>query len=117
MSQLPQRVHAVVDAGVHGLSMGWHLALERAGRRPGSGRDVVVLDQTACGRVRHACGGLRNLGMTEPLHASLRHRVDVRTCDPVAFGVQQVGGDRAVSPGRALESAVALRAAAPGRRR
>ena len=38
-----------------------------------------------------ACGCVRNLYMTEPLHAILRHSVDVWTYDPVAFGFQQVG--------------------------
>ena len=41
MSQLPSSVHAVViGAGIHGLSTGWHLELER--RRRGSGRAGVA---------------------------------------------------------------------------
>jgi len=94
MSQLPKSVHAVViGAGIHGLSAGWHLGLELARRRRGSGRDVVVLDKTGVGAGASgiACGCVRNLYMTEPLHAILRHSVDVWTYDPVAFGFQQVG--------------------------
>jgi glycine/D-amino acid oxidase-like deaminating enzyme len=94
MSQLPSAVHCVViGAGIHGLSTGWHLGLELGRRRPGSGRDVVVLDKTGVGAGASgiACGCVRNLYMTEPLHAILRHSVDVWTYDPVAFGFQQVG--------------------------
>ena len=94
MSQLPSAVHCVViGAGIHGLSTGWHLGLELARRRRGSGRDVVVLDKTGVGAGASgiACGCVRNLYMTEPLHAILRHSVDVWTYDPVAFGFQQVG--------------------------
>jgi glycine/D-amino acid oxidase-like deaminating enzyme len=94
MSQLPSSVHAVViGAGIHGLSTGWHLALELERRRRGSGRDVVVLDKTGVGAGASgiACGCVRNLYMTEPLHAILRHSVDVWTYDPVALGFQQVG--------------------------
>jgi glycine/D-amino acid oxidase-like deaminating enzyme len=38
-----------------------------------------------------ACGCVRNFYMTEPLHAILRHSVDVWMHDPVNFGFQQVG--------------------------
>ena len=60
---------------------------------PGSGADVVVLDKTGpgAGASGIACGCVRNLYMTEPIHAILRHSVDVWTYDPVAFGFQQVG--------------------------
>jgi glycine/D-amino acid oxidase-like deaminating enzyme len=94
MSQLPDSVHAVVvGAGIHGLSTGWHLGLELARRGRGTGREVVVLDKTGVGAGASgiACGCVRNLYMTEPLHAILRHSVDVWTYDPVAFGFQQVG--------------------------
>jgi glycine/D-amino acid oxidase-like deaminating enzyme len=93
-SPFPSSVHAVViGAGIHGLSTAWHLARELRGRRRGSGREVVVLDKTGVGAGASgiACGCVRNLYMTEPLHAILRHSVDVWTHDPVAFGFQQVG--------------------------
>ncbi len=82
----------VVGAGVHGLSTAWHLAmeLEKQGR---SGSEVVLLDKTApgAGATGIACGCVRNLYMTEPLHAIIRHSVDVWNYDPVLFGFQQVG--------------------------
>ncbi len=84
--------YLVVGAGVHGLSTSWHLAmeLERQGR-PGS--EVVLVDKSrpGAGATGIACGCVRNLYMTEPLHAILRESVDVWNYDPVLFGFQQVG--------------------------
>src|SRR5439155_6191825 len=85
--------YVVIGAGIHGLSTGWHLAMELERRKQGTGKDVVVLDKTGVGAGASgiACGCVRNLYMTEPLHAILRHSVDVWTHDPVALGFQQVG--------------------------
>jgi glycine/D-amino acid oxidase-like deaminating enzyme len=94
MSDFPTSVkYVVIGAGVHGLSTAWHLALELEKRKRGSGADVVVLDKTGVGAGASgiACGCVRNLYMTEPLHAILRHSVDVWMYDPVALGFQQVG--------------------------
>lgn len=94
MSALPQSTtYAVIGAGIHGLSTAWHLAMELEVRGAGSGKDILVLDKTGpgAGASGIACGCVRNLYMTEPLHAILRHSVDVWTYDPVAFGFQQVG--------------------------
>jgi glycine/D-amino acid oxidase-like deaminating enzyme len=91
---LPASVrHVVVGAGIHGLSTAWHLAMELENRGTGSGIDVVVIDKTGpgAGASGIACGCVRNLYMTEPIHAILGHSVDVWTYDPVAFGFQQVG--------------------------
>ena len=96
--------YVVIGAGVHGLSTAWHLAMELEARGTGSGADVVVLDKTGpgAGASGIACGCVRNLYMTEPIHAILRHSVDVWTYDPVAFGFQQVGY---VSAGEANQAA------------
>jgi glycine/D-amino acid oxidase-like deaminating enzyme len=94
MDELPSSVkYVVIGAGIHGLSSAWHLALDLKKRRRGSGEDVIVLDKTGVGAGASgiACGCVRNFYMTEPLHAILRHSVDVWTYDPVAFGFQQVG--------------------------
>jgi len=94
MSILPRSVtHTVVGAGVHGLSAAWHLAMELESRGRGSGQDIVVLDKAGpgAGASGIACGCVRNFYMTEPIHALLRHSVDVWMYDPVAFGFQQVG--------------------------
>ena len=85
--------YVVVGAGIHGLSTAWHLAMELEAQGKGTGADIVVLDKTGpgAGASGIACGCVRNLYMTEPIHAILRHSVDVWTYDPVAFGFQQVG--------------------------
>ena len=83
----------VVGAGVHGMSTAWHLAmaLERSGK--GKGSDVVLIDKQGpgAGATGLACGCVRNLYMTGPLHAILRESVAVWESDPVNFGFQQVG--------------------------
>ena len=94
MSVLPKSAtYVVVGAGIHGLSTAWHLAMELEARGKGSGKDVVVLEKTApgAGASGIACGCVRNFYMTEPLHAILRHSIDVWMHDPVRFGFQQVG--------------------------
>lgn len=93
-NRVPESVkYVVIGAGVHGLSTAWHLAMELERRGRGSGRDIVVLDKTGpgAGASGIACGCVRNFYMTEPIHALLRHSVDVWMYDPVAFGFQQVG--------------------------
>ena len=94
MTSMPESTtYAVVGAGIHGLSTAWHLAKELKARGTGSGRDIVVLDKAepGAGATGIACGCVRNFYMTEPLHAILRHSVDVWMHDPIGFGFQQVG--------------------------
>ncbi len=85
--------YVVVGAGIHGLSTSWHLAMALAARGKGSGKDIVLLDKSGpgAGASGIACGCVRNFYMTEPLHAILRHSIDVWMRDPVNFGFQQVG--------------------------
>ncbi len=85
--------YVIIGAGVHGLSTAWHLAMELESRGQGSGRDILLVDKAepGAGATGIACGCVRNLYMTEPLHAILRHSVDVWNYDPVLFGFQQVG--------------------------
>jgi methylglutamate dehydrogenase subunit A len=94
MNKIPESIkYVVVGAGVHGLSCAWHLAMELRARGRGSGADIIVLDKAyaGAGATGIACGCVRNFYMTEPMHALLRHSVDVWMHDPVAFGFQQVG--------------------------
>ncbi|MFO7661644.1 MAG: FAD-binding oxidoreductase [Chloroflexota bacterium] len=94
MKELPESVtYLVIGAGVHGLSTAWHLAMELEARGQGTGADILVVDKKGpgAGASGIACGCVRNLYMTEPIHALLRHSVDVWTADPIAFGFQQVG--------------------------
>lgn len=85
--------YVVIGAGVHGLSTAWHLAMELERLGKGSGKDVVLIDKTGAGAGASgiACGCVRNMYMTTPIHAILRHSVDVWMYDPVDFGFQQVG--------------------------
>ncbi len=94
VAKLPESaMFVVVGAGIHGLSTAWHLArkLEETGR--GKGSDVVLIDKQGpgAGATGLACGCVRNMYMTGPLHGILRESVDVWTEDPVNFGFQQVG--------------------------
>ena len=94
MISLPDSAkYVIIGAGVHGLSTAWHLAMQMEAAEPGSGADVVLLDKTypGAGATGIACGCVRNLYMTEPLHAIVSHSVDVWNYDPVLFGFQQVG--------------------------
>ena len=94
VSPLPKNARfVVVGAGIHGLSTAWHLAmaLERSGK--GKGSDVVLIDKQGpgAGASGLACGCIRNLYMTGPLHAIMRESVAVWESDPVNLGFQQVG--------------------------
>ena len=94
MGKVPESIkYVVIGAGIHGLSSAWHLAMELEARGRGSGKDVVILEKSYAGAGASgiACGCVRNFYMTEPIHAILRHSVDVWMYDPVAFGFQQVG--------------------------
>ena len=83
----------VVGAGIHGLSTAYHLAMGLERRGLGSGNEVVLIDKQGpgAGATGLACGCVRNLYMTGPLHAILRASVEVWESDPVNFGFQQVG--------------------------
>jgi methylglutamate dehydrogenase subunit A len=94
VAPLPESARfVVVGAGIHGMSTAWHLAmqLERWGR--GKGSEVVLLDKQGpgAGATGLACGCVRNMYMTGPLHGILRESVAVWESDPVNFGFQQVG--------------------------
>lgn len=105
MSDLPRAVpYLVVGAGIHGLSTAWHLAMGLEKRAPGKGAGVLLIDKAGpgAGATGVACGCVRNLYMTSPLHTILRHSVDVWQSDPVNFGFQQVGY---VSVGEANQTA------------
>lgn len=94
MTAIPDAArYVIIGAGVHGLSTAWHLAMQLTEAGTGSGADVVLLDKTApgAGATGIACGCVRNLYMTEPLHAILRHSIDVWNYDPILLGFQQVG--------------------------
>jgi len=85
--------YVVVGAGIHGLSTAWHLAMHLTQSGRGKGSDVVLIDKQGpgAGATGLACGCVRNMYMTGPLHGILRESVAVWSSDPVNFGFQQVG--------------------------
>ncbi len=85
--------YVIVGGGVHGLSTAWHLAMDLKASGKGSGADVILLDKSVpgAGASGLACGCVRGFYMTDPMHALIRHSVDVWNYDPVALGFQQVG--------------------------
>ena len=64
-----------------------------SGRAKARARTWCCIDKTGpgAGATGIACGCVRNLYMTSPMHNILRHSVDVWESDPVNFGFQQVG--------------------------
>ena len=94
VSKLPDGAKfVVVGAGMHGMSTAYHLAKYLSESGKGKGSDVVLIDKAGpgAGATGLACGCVRNLYMTKPLHAILRESVKVWKSDPVNFGFQQVG--------------------------
>ena len=83
----------VVGAGIHGMSTAYPLAMQLERSGAGKGSDVVLIDKQGpgAGATGLACGCVRNMYMTGPLHAILRASVEVWESDPVNFGFQQVG--------------------------
>ena len=70
----------VVGAGIHGLSSAYHLAMYLATHQA-RGKAAMSCSSTSKARVPAppglACGCVRNLYMTNPLHAILRASVEV----------------------------------------
>ncbi|MGI9607248.1 MAG: NAD(P)/FAD-dependent oxidoreductase [Acidimicrobiales bacterium] len=85
--------YVVIGAGIHGMSTAYHLAMKLEKSGAGKGSDVVLIDKQGpgAGATGLACGCVRNLYMTGPLHSILRASVEVWESDPVNFGFQQVG--------------------------
>ncbi len=91
---LPEHAkYLVIGAGVHGLSTAYHLALELAARRKGSGADILVVDKTgvAAGASGIACGVVRNNYFQPAMRQLMAHSVSVWESDPEAFAYHPVG--------------------------
>jgi glycine/D-amino acid oxidase-like deaminating enzyme len=76
---------AVVGAGVHGLSVAYHLAE--------AGADVVVLEKTRVGAGASGVSGgiVRNFYRSPVMHELVRRSVEIFEVDPSLFGFRQVG--------------------------
>ncbi len=85
--------YVVVGAGVHGLSLAWHLARELRMRGTGGGEDILVLDKGGIGAGASgiACGTIRNNYFQPAMRELMAHSVAVWESDPEAFSYHPVG--------------------------
>jgi len=85
--------YAIIGAGIHGLSTGFHLAqmLKKSGR--GSGEDILVVDKSAiaAGASGIACGVVRNNYFQPAMRELMAHSVDVWESDPEVYSYHPVG--------------------------
>jgi methylglutamate dehydrogenase subunit A len=92
--RVPQSApYVIVGAGIHGLSTGYHLAQELAGRGLGSGADIVVLDKAVpgAGASGIACGVVRNNYYQPAMSELMQACVEVWESDPAAYHYNPVG--------------------------
>jgi glycine/D-amino acid oxidase-like deaminating enzyme len=85
--------YVVVGAGMHGLSTGYHLAVELRRRGLGSGSEVVVLEKSApgAGASGIACGVVRNNYFQPAMSELMQACVEVWESDPAAYHYNAVG--------------------------
>jgi glycine/D-amino acid oxidase-like deaminating enzyme len=91
---LPDSVpYLIIGAGIHGLSTGYHLALELKDRRLGDGRDILIIDKQSVGAGASgiACGVVRNNYFQPAMRELMAHSVSVWESDPEAFAYHPVG--------------------------
>jgi glycine/D-amino acid oxidase-like deaminating enzyme len=83
----------IIGAGVHGLSVAYHLALALKARGKGSGADVLVVDKTgvAAGASGIACGVIRNNYFQPAMRELMAHSVAVWESDPEVYSYHPVG--------------------------
>ena len=90
---LPQSAdYVLIGAGIHSLSLAWHLSdLLRARGKAGS--SIVVLDKSdiGAGASGIACGVVRNNYFQPAMRELMVHSVGVWESDPEAFHYQSVG--------------------------
>src|ERR1700760_3034587 len=85
--------YVIIGAGIHGLSTGWHLAIELRRRGLGGGEDILILDKTGVGAGASgiACGVIRNNYFQPAMRELMAHSVSVWESDPDAFAYHPVG--------------------------
>jgi glycine/D-amino acid oxidase-like deaminating enzyme len=85
--------YLVIGAGIHGLSTGYHLALELKAAGKGSGADVLIVDKhgVAAGASGIACGVVRNNYFQPAMRQLMAHSVSVWESDPAAYSYHSVG--------------------------
>ncbi len=96
----------MIGAGVHGLSVAWHLA-----EGLGSDGEVVVLERERIGAGASGLAGgiVRNYYRSAAITAVIRDSVEMFEEDPAAYGFRQVGY-LAVVPELQVEDLVAIHA-------
>ena len=85
--------YVIIDAGIHGLSTAYHLALELKKRKLGGGEDILVIDKSGIGSGASgiACGVVRNNYFQPAMRELMAHSVEVWESDPEAYSYHPVG--------------------------
>ena len=83
----------IIGAGIHGLSTGYHLALELKAQGRGCGADILVIDKSgiSAGATGIACGVVRNNYYQPAMRELMAHSVSVWESDPKAYSYHPVG--------------------------
>jgi glycine/D-amino acid oxidase-like deaminating enzyme len=102
---LPRRAQVVVvGAGVHGLSIAYHLSEAQAIEEPRQ-RGVVVLEKSRVGAGASGVSGgiVRNFYLSAAMNEIVRQSVEIFEVDPSLFGFCQVGYIAVVPEAQAAE--------------
>ncbi|ANU06451.1 NAD(P)/FAD-dependent oxidoreductase [Paraurantiacibacter namhicola] len=91
---LPEHApYVIVGAGVHGLSVAYHLAVMLRERGLGSGEDIVIVDKgdVGSGASGIACGVVRNNYFQPAMRELMAHSVEVWEEDAETYSYHPVG--------------------------
>ena len=71
--------YVIIGAGIHGLSTGYHLALQLKATGKGDGRDIIILDKSGIcsGATGIACGVIRNNYFQPAMRELMAHSVNI----------------------------------------
>ena len=85
--------YVIIGAGIHGLSTGYHLALQLKATGKGEGRDIIILDKSGIcsGATGIACGVIRNNYFQPAMRELMAHSVNIWESDPETYSYYPVG--------------------------
>jgi glycine/D-amino acid oxidase-like deaminating enzyme len=85
--------YVIIGAGIHGLSTGYHLALELKATGKGDGHDIIILDKSGicAGATGIACGVIRNNYFQPAMRELMAHSVKIWESDPDTYSYHPVG--------------------------